>query len=200
MILISALPAESIILLSACAESIIPQRVALNKNQIMTAVMTAMALAIVTVTAATMTTTAIVAAATTTAGEKQQSTKSCSGKIGNGSQCSPSLNPSNLMSSRTSIQGGTESMILSACAESITLSALPAESMMLSAPLAESMILLSAQAESIILSAGGAKQQSTKCSSGKCGNNGSGRGHSGGGNGFDIGSGGGDYHQKYKTR
>jgi hypothetical protein len=41
-------------------------------------------------------------------------------------------------------------MILSACAESIMLSAPPAES-----------IILPARAESIILSAGGAKQQST---------------------------------------
>ncbi len=58
----------------------------------------------------------------------------------------------------------------------------------ISAHPAERMIL-SAHAESIILSAGGAKQQSTKSSSGKCGNDGGGRGDSGGEVGFDVGSG-----------
>ncbi len=82
------------------------------------------------------------------------------------------------MSCATSVQGGIESIILSAHAESIILSAPPAKSM-----------ILSARAESIIHSAGGAKQQSTISCSGKCGNNGGSRGDSGGGNGFDVGSG-----------
>ncbi len=60
--------------------------------------------------------------------------------------------------------------------------------MMLSAPPTESMIL-SACTESIILSAGGAKQQSTISCSKKIGNDGGGRGDSSGGNGFNIGSG-----------
>jgi hypothetical protein len=50
-------------------------------------------------------------------------------------------------------------------------------------------MILSACTESIILSAGGAKQQSTKSCSRKCGKDGSSRGNSGGGNGFDLGSG-----------
>jgi hypothetical protein len=57
-----------------------------------------------------------------------------------------------------------------------------------SAPPAESMIP-SACAESIILSARSAKQQSTKSCSRKCGNNGGGRGDSGSGKGFDLGRG-----------
>ncbi len=52
----------------------------------------------------------------------------------------------------------------------ILISVLPTENM-----------ILSACAESIILSAGSAKQQSTKSCSGKCGANGSGRGDSGSG-------------------
>ncbi len=44
-------------------------------------------------------------------------------------------------------------------------------------------------AESIIRSVGGAKQQSTKKCSGKCGDDGGGRGDSGSGDGFDVGSG-----------
>ncbi len=56
---------------------------------------------------------------------------------------------------------------------------------LISALLAESMIL-SVHAESIEFSAGGAKQQSTKSCSRKCGDDGSGRGNSGSGNGFDI--------------
>jgi hypothetical protein len=87
-----------------------------------------------------------------------------------------------------SVQGGAKSIILSAHAESIILSAPPAESMILSAPPAES-VKLSARAESIILSAGSVKQQSTISCSGKCGNDGGGRGNSGGGDGFDVGSG-----------
>ncbi len=59
---------------------------------------------------------------------------------------------------------------------------------LISVPPAERMIL-SACTESIILSAGGAKQKSTKSLSGKCGNDHGGRGNSGGGNGFDVGSG-----------
>jgi hypothetical protein len=103
-------------------------------------------------------------------GKKQRSTKTCSGRSGDGGQCSPRLNPSSLLSCATSVQGGAESIILSVHAESIILSAQPALSMILSAPPAESIILsacgesiiLSAGgAESIILSAGGAKQQST---------------------------------------
>ncbi len=39
--------------------------------------------------------------------EKQQQTKSCSRKSGNGSQCSPHLNPSSLLSGTTSIQALT---------------------------------------------------------------------------------------------
>jgi hypothetical protein len=62
------------------------------------------------------------------------------------------------------------------------------QSMTLSLPPTESMIL-SAHAEDITLSAGSAKQQSTESCSGKCGNNGGGRGDSGGSNEFDIGSG-----------
>jgi hypothetical protein len=60
-----------------------------------TAVMTAMATGIVTltavmVTAVTTTATATAVAATATATEKkQQSTKTCSRKSGNGGQCSP---------------------------------------------------------------------------------------------------------------
>jgi hypothetical protein len=137
------------------------------------------------------------AAATATAAEKQQSTKSFSGKCGNSGQCSPCLNPSSFLSSAMSVQGGIEIIILSAHAESIILlahaestilSALPAESMILSVPPAKSTIL-SVHAESIILSVGGTKQQSTKSCSGKFSNNGGGRGNSGGGKGFDIGSG-----------
>jgi hypothetical protein len=60
----------------------------------------------------------------------------------------------------------------------ILISELPAESM-----------ILSASAGSIIFSAGDAKQQSTKSCSGKCGDNGGGRGESSSGNGFDVGSG-----------
>jgi hypothetical protein len=59
--------------------------------------------------------------------------------------------------------------------------------MILSAPPAESMIL-SAHAESIILSAGRAKQQSTKSCNRKCGNNDSSRGDRAGSDGFDVGS------------
>jgi hypothetical protein len=74
------------------------------------------------------------------------------------------------LSCATSVQGGAESIILSARAESIILLAPPAESMILSVPPAESiilsacaenMILSAGGAESIIFSAGGAKQQST---------------------------------------
>jgi hypothetical protein len=68
------------------------------------------------------------------------------------------------LSGATSIQCGTESIIISAHGGSIILSAQPAESM------------ISARTESIILSAGGAKQQSTKSCNGKCGDNGGGRG------------------------
>ncbi len=75
------------------------------------------------------------------------------------------------MSGATSVQGGAESIILSAHAESIILSAPPAESM-----------ILSARTESSTLSVGSAKLQSTKSCSGKCGDN-------GGSNRFDIGSG-----------
>jgi hypothetical protein len=60
----------------------------------------------------------------------------------------------------------------------ILISALPIERM-----------ILSACAESIILSADGAKQQSTKSCSGKCGKDGGGRGDSGDGDRFDVGSG-----------
>jgi hypothetical protein len=60
----------------------------------------------------------------------------------------------------------------------ILLSGLPAESM-----------ILSAWAESIILSAGSPKQQSTKSCNGKCSNDGGGRSNSGGSDGFDVGSG-----------
>jgi hypothetical protein len=95
-----------------------------------------------------------------------------------------------------SVRDSTESIILSAHAESIKLSAPPAESMILVAPPAESMILsvhaesmiLSAHAESMILSESGTKQQSTKSCSGKCGDNGSGRGNSGSGDRFDVSS------------
>jgi hypothetical protein len=59
-----------------------------------------------------------------------------------------------------SFQGGAESIILSAHAESIILSAPPSESMILLVPPAESMIL-PAHTKNIILSVGGAKQQST---------------------------------------
>jgi hypothetical protein len=59
---------------------------------------------------------------------------------------------------------------------------------LISTPPTDSM-MLSACTESITLSAGGAKQQSTKSCSRKCGNNGSGVGNSGGGDRFDIGSG-----------
>ncbi len=95
------------------------------------------------------------------------------------------------MSGATSIQGSTESIILSVHAASIILSLLPAESMILSPPPAES-IIHSVHAESIILSAGGTKEQSIKSCSGNCGNNGGGRGDSGGGDRFDVGSGGDD--------
>jgi hypothetical protein len=47
-------------------------------------------------------------------------------------------------------------------------------------------MILSAHAESIILSVGGAKQQSTKSCSGKCGNDGGGRCNSGGGDGSNC--------------
>ena len=77
---------------------------------------------------------AAVVAATATAVKKQQSTKTCSEKSGDGGRCSPRPNPFSLLNCTTSVQGGAESMILSAHAESI-------------------------RAESIILSAGGAKQQ-----------------------------------------
>jgi hypothetical protein len=101
------------------------------------------------------------------------------------------------LSCATSVQGGAESIILSTHAESIILSALPAESIILSAPPAEGIIIsahaetiiLSAIAESIILSAGSAKQQSTKSCSGKCGDDGVGRGDSVVGDGFNVGSG-----------
>jgi hypothetical protein len=63
-----------------------------------------------------------------------------------------------------------------------------AESIILSVPSADSMIL-SARAESIILSAGDVEQQSTKSCSGKCGYDCGGRGDTGSGNRFDIGSG-----------
>ncbi len=63
------------------------------------------------------------------------------------------------MSSATSVQGGAES------------------------------IILSARVESIILSVGGAKEQSTKSCNGNCGDDGGGRGDSGGDDRFDIGSG-----------
>jgi hypothetical protein len=93
------------------------------------------------------------------------------------------------LSSVTSIQGSTESIILSAHAKSIILSAPPTESMMIiSAPPAENLIL-SARAESIIFSVGGPKQQSTKSCSRKCCNDGGSRGNSGSGNGFLVGSG-----------
>ncbi len=72
-------------------------------------------------------------------------------------------------------------------AESIILSAPPAESMIpLSVPPAESMILSAPPSESMILSAGGAKQQSTKSCSIKCGDDGD---NSGGGNGLNVDSG-----------
>jgi hypothetical protein len=54
-------------------------------------------------------------------------------------------------------------------------------------------VILSTDAESMILSAGSAKQQSAKSCSGKCGDNGGGRGSSGGGKRFDLGSGDNDY-------
>jgi hypothetical protein len=60
----------------------------------------------------------------------------------------------------------------------ILISALPRERM-----------LSSACTESIILSEGSTKQKSTKSCSGKCGNDGSGRGDSGGGNRFGVGGG-----------
>jgi hypothetical protein len=59
---------------------------------------------------------------------------------------------------------------------------------LISAPTTERMIL-SACAESIILSAGGAKQQPSKSCSGKCGNDGGSTDDSGSGDGFDIISG-----------
>jgi hypothetical protein len=57
------------------------------------------------------------------------------------------------------------------------ISALPTES-----------LILSARAESILLSACSAKQQSTKSYSGKCSKDGGGRGNRGGGDRFDNGS------------
>jgi hypothetical protein len=50
-------------------------------------------------------------------------------------------------------------------------------------------MILSACTESIILSVGGAKQQSTKSCSRRCGNTGGRRGNSGSGDRFDVGSG-----------
>ena len=64
----------------------------------------------------------------------------------------------------------------------ILISALPTESMILISALPTERMILSAGAESTILSVGSAKQLSTKCCSGKCGNEGGGRGNSGGGN------------------
>ncbi len=88
---------------------------------------TASVMAMVTVTAATVTVamtsaTVTVAMATATAAEKQQSTKSCGEKRGDGGQCS------SLLSGATSVQGGTENIILSTPpAESIILSVPPNE-------------------------------------------------------------------------
>ncbi len=89
-----------------------------------TAVMTAIATAMVTVTVATVTAVMISATATVAAAmgtvivaKKQQTTKTCSRKSGNGGQCSPHLNHSSLLSCTTSIQGGAKSIILSGSAK-----------------------------------------------------------------------------------
>jgi hypothetical protein len=122
-------------------------------------------------------------------GKNHNLLKAAAEKVATAVNAAPPLNPSCLLSGTTSVQGGAESIILSAHTQSITLTATLAESMVLSAPPAESMILSAPPAESIIISAGGTKQQSTKSCSGKCGDDGGGRGDSDGSDRFDVSSG-----------